>query len=77
MSIVNSENCVHCIELPKEATKLYQGDFLEGFVLENCEEFDDWQSLVRESNRLESSAAFADLNHYHEAVEDYSKAAKI
>ncbi|MBZ0305206.1 MAG: tetratricopeptide repeat protein, partial [Anaerolineae bacterium] len=36
---------------PAEAAALYQGDFLSGFTLSDCPEFDDWQFFQTESLR--------------------------
>lgn len=45
------EACQRCRGLLEEAAGLYLGDFLEGFSLPNCPEFDDWQGIQREGFR--------------------------
>lgn len=45
--------CTVCSEKLEEAVALYRGDFLEGFSLSACPEFDDWQLFQRESLRRE------------------------
>ncbi|MGE5222502.1 MAG: AfsR/SARP family transcriptional regulator, partial [Omnitrophica WOR_2 bacterium] len=51
------ETCQLCSEHLRSAVKLYRGDFLEGFNLPDCPEFDDWQFNQRETWR--SELAFA------------------
>jgi DNA-binding SARP family transcriptional activator/predicted ATPase len=42
------EPCDHCIEGLEAAIRLYRGDFLSGFSLSACAQFDDWQFLQSE-----------------------------
>lgn len=51
------EICVECRIALDEAIQLYQGDFLEGFNLNDCSEFDEWQFLQRETLRQELGLA--------------------
>ncbi len=44
--------CLACRTLLEQAAGLYGGDFLEGFTLPDCPEFDDWQLSERESIRV-------------------------
>ena len=43
-----SEPCEQCIDRLKTAIRLYRGDFLSGFSLSACPQFDDWQFLQSE-----------------------------
>ncbi|MDX1522358.1 MAG: BTAD domain-containing putative transcriptional regulator, partial [Anaerolineae bacterium] len=45
------EHCPHCQSLLDEAAHLYSDDFLTGFTLRDCPEFDDWQFFEAESLR--------------------------
>lgn len=45
------------------AAELYQGDFLSGFALPDCPEFDDWLFFQRESLRQELSKLLEQLTH--------------
>lgn len=45
--------CAECLSLLTEAIDLYTGDFLAGFTLRDCPEFDDWQFFQTESLRQE------------------------
>lgn len=47
------EPCPECLASVQEALRLFRGEFLEGFNLPDCPEFDDWQMEQRESLRLE------------------------
>lgn len=47
------EPCAECLQPLQEAVELFQGEFLEGFNLPDCAEFDDWQTVQRENLRLE------------------------
>jgi len=47
----NEEPCEQCIEQLEAAMRLYRGDFLEGFSLSDCPQFDDWQFLHSELMR--------------------------
>jgi predicted ATPase len=47
------ELCPTCMLLLKEATALYNDDFLTGFSLRDCPGFDDWQFFQAESLRQE------------------------
>ncbi|MCB0124802.1 MAG: AAA family ATPase, partial [Caldilineaceae bacterium] len=43
--------CAECQPLLEEAAALYQADFLAGFSLPDCPEFEEWQLFQRESLR--------------------------
>lgn len=43
--------CPACIPPLTEAAALYRGDFLEGFSLSDCHQFDEWQFLQAEELR--------------------------
>ena len=58
----SSENDLARLEA---ASNLYRGDFLEGFNLGNCEEFDEWQDAVRERFRLEFGELLETLARGH------------
>ena len=46
-----AEICVACLPHYEAAYKLYTDDFLAGFSIAGCPEFDDWQLLEAESLR--------------------------
>jgi len=45
----------------EEAAALYRGDFMAGFTLRDCPDFDDWQSLTAEALRRQLQQALATL----------------
>jgi len=53
--------CEQCIEQLETAIHLYRGDFLEGFSLSDCPQFDDWQFLHAELMRRMFQEAIQDL----------------
>ena len=48
--------CPDCVDMLREAVALYQDDFLTGFTLPDCPEFDQWQT--QESEQLRQSLAY-------------------
>ena len=49
------ERCPRCRPLLEQAAGLYRGEFLEGFNLRDCPEFDRWQLFERDGLRQEVS----------------------
>ena len=49
--------CSDCIDPLTEAAELYRGDFLTGFSLGHCPEFDQWQFFETESLRRQAASA--------------------
>jgi DNA-binding SARP family transcriptional activator/predicted ATPase len=58
----------------QSAVSLYLGNFLEGFTLKDCPEFDDWCYFVRERLLYKASTALARLAGYHEGRCEYKQA---
>ena len=56
-----TELCADCLALLTEAVTLYSDDFLAGFTLRDCPEFDDWQFFQMESLRQELATALERL----------------
>lgn len=59
-------SCRTCMEHLARAVALYRGDFLAGFALKDCPEFDDWAAVQRERLRLQALDALNALAEYHE-----------
>lgn len=53
--------CAGCLPLLSEAVELYRDDFLAGFTLRDCPEFDDWQFFQAESLRQQLATALERL----------------
>ena len=56
-----AESCTDCLSLLAEAVELYTADFLAGFTLRDCPDFDDWQFFQAESLRQALAAALEQL----------------
>lgn len=58
----NQDNlCADCVAFLAEAVELYTDDFLAGFTLRDCPDFDDWQFFQAESLRQDLAAALERL----------------
>lgn len=66
--------CPACASLLKRAVELYLGDFLEGFSLPDCDEFESWLQGYREHLRAQALQALAQLASYHAYHRDYELA---
>lgn len=63
-----------CRQKLAAATVLYQADFLAGFTLPGCREFDEWQLLQGEALRRDLSWACDRLVHIYEASHEFTQA---
>jgi DNA-binding SARP family transcriptional activator len=68
------EVCCSCLAPLAEAVELYRGDFLEGFTLQDCIDFDDWQRFQTESLRCELGNALERLMRGYSAEGDLALA---
>jgi len=59
--------CLDCQAALQEAVRLYEGDFLHGLVLEDCNDFAEWLFVQRERMRTQVLEAYADLATFDEA----------
>ncbi|RPI26011.1 MAG: hypothetical protein EHM70_19485, partial [Chloroflexota bacterium] len=66
--------CSDCMTVLEEAVGLYRGDFLEGFNLKDCPEFDDWQFFQRENLRSQLASALEMLVMGYEGRRTWDKA---
>ncbi len=53
--------CPRCLPVLDEAVRLYHGDFMQGFSLPDCPEFDEWQFFEGEQLRAEMIGALSRL----------------
>ncbi|MBV7326881.1 bacterial transcriptional activator domain-containing protein [Chloroflexi bacterium TSY] len=58
----------------REAVDLYRGDFMSGFPLPDCPDFDNWQFYEREVLRRGSQEALEKLVHIHSKQAEYAQA---
>ncbi len=68
------DSCPSCRARLEQAAALYAGDFLEGFTLPDCSDFDDWQLEERESSRAEQGWALQRLAGMQAAAEEWEQA---
>lgn len=66
--------CDECIAGMEARSALYQGDFLAGFSLADCPDFDDWLQLKREELRQVAIGLHAELAGIHESRGDIAAA---
>jgi predicted ATPase/DNA-binding SARP family transcriptional activator len=69
-----TEVCPSCLASLTEAVGLYRGDFLSGFTLPDCPDFDEWQFFQTESLRQELATALEYLIDLHAAAGDIGAA---
>lgn len=69
-----SQECSTCYQLLESAADLYRGEFLEGFNLPDCPNFDDWQDITREEIKREFSAIFEQAANAAANRSDWAKA---
>ncbi len=74
----HSENriCSSCMNELEEAINLYRGDFLSGFNLQDCPEFDEWQFFQREGFKQELAWALEQLGNGYAILKEWEKAIK-
>jgi len=68
--------CASCCKALTKAVALYQAEFMQGFFLEGCDTYDEWQLLSREQYHLEALTALNDLSTFHETNGNYLEAEK-
>ena len=66
--------CTECIIQLEKAVSLYRGEFLEGFNLKDCPDFDDWQHLQREDFRSDLSFILEKLTDAYTVSREWEKA---
>ncbi|OGT00530.1 MAG: hypothetical protein A3F73_06930 [Gallionellales bacterium RIFCSPLOWO2_12_FULL_59_22] len=68
------QHCDPCIEKMEYMAGLYRGEFLAEFSLPDCQEFEDWLQIQRESLRRHAIALLERLSDCHEQAGAYSRA---
>jgi DNA-binding SARP family transcriptional activator len=69
--------CEHCLIELRAAVALYGGDFLSGFSLPGCPQFDWWLLGRQEFYHRQVLEALACLGGYYESSQDYHQAATV
>ncbi len=60
--------CTDCLDRLQRATELYRGDFLQGFVVNDCREFEEWMLLEREAHHRRMMHALGQLADCYEEI---------
>ena len=68
--------CDQCAALYKQASALYQSDFMAGFSLSDSVDYDDWQLAQREWLRREFADIQRRLSIYYAEAQNYGEAIK-
>lgn len=63
--------CEPCLAALQQTVSLYQGEFLDGFLLADAIAFSEWQTVRREQFQHQATDALQQLVHAHEARRDY------
>ena len=66
--------CRLCLDALNATVKLHNGEFMAGFNLPDCPEFDSWQDFRRESTRRGLSRALHRLVKWHVIQQEYERA---
>ena len=59
-------SCAECAAWLTQALELVRGEFMHGFSLGECQQFDDWLLIQREQFRLQVTSVLEQLAEYHE-----------
>ena len=68
--------CVSCAKKLMKVSDLYRGDFLAGFFLPDCHEFEEWVIVNRETYQRMMSDVLRNLISYHERQKEFDQACK-
>jgi len=63
--------CFRCLEKLKAAVALYGGDFLAGFTLPGCRQFEWWLLTKQEQYHHQALDALSRLGSYYESIGDH------
>ena len=72
----NLETCDDCARELDQAATLYRDDFLAGFYLPDCQEFDEWMITKREYFKRMMAEVLRNLITYQEGKQEYKKASE-
>ena len=67
-----TEACPDCVSALEEAVSLFEGPFMQGFMVTNAEGFDDWQFAEREALQRELTETLDRLTAFHTDAEDWT-----
>ncbi|WKZ38475.1 MAG: BTAD domain-containing putative transcriptional regulator [Anaerolineales bacterium] len=67
-------SCIECAARLTQALELVRGEFMEGFSLGDCAQFEDWLLIQREGFRLRVTSALEQLAEFHERAGQLAEA---
>src|SRR3989338_3143329 len=67
-------HCKNCISQMERMAGLFRGEFMAGFSLPDCQDFEGWLLVQRESLHRRALAILERLSNCHEQVNGYTKA---
>ncbi len=70
----HSDRCSECLERVHQATALYRGDFLQGFLVDDSREFEEWLLLERETHHRQMLHTLTHLADYYEEIGEHEPA---
>jgi DNA-binding SARP family transcriptional activator len=73
----NPALCEECVGRLRTAIGLYQGDFLSGFSLSNCPQFDWWTLRKQEEYHRKAIDALARVGKFYASRRNYSQAGEF
>ena len=66
--------CYECLLTLEDAVELYMGDFMAGFCLKNCPDYDEWQFFQADALRRELAGALRRLALWHSGQREFELA---
>ncbi|MDD2914372.1 MAG: AAA family ATPase [Gallionella sp.] len=73
-SLPNTADCSPCLAQMHSQTALYRGEFMAGFSLPDCPNFEDWLMMQRETLHRRALALLEQFSNCREQIGDYGKA---
>lgn len=73
----NPAQCPTCLADMVKAAELYQGEFLHGFHLDNCEAFEHWLLVQRERYQMQAGTLLSRLELAYIASQEWREAERI
>jgi len=70
-------HCRLCVDQMDRVTKLYAGEFMQGFSLPECPDFDEWLQVQRESFHLRILAVLTRLSACYEMIGALARALPV
>ena len=72
--IQDTQQCRDCLTNMKQTAALYRGEFLQGFGVAECQAFEEWLLLQRETLHRHALALFERIANCHEVLGNYAGA---